>query len=129
MRHQSQKGFCGIFVGIAQHKKGYLVYVPSTRKVISSYNVIFNESLSSVLAYTSQPYSEAIVMHPEVTYTPFDTYSRGKTSNIITFAQFEEGNILTETHNNAESGEKSDDGSIMPPLISKEEMNAVDSGD
>ena len=32
MRHQAQKGFRGIFVGIPQHQKGYLVYVPSTRK-------------------------------------------------------------------------------------------------
>ena len=32
--HQSQKDFRGIFVGIPQHQKGYLVYVPSTRKVI-----------------------------------------------------------------------------------------------
>ena len=36
MRHQAHKWFCGIFVGITQHQKGYLVYVPSTRKVISS---------------------------------------------------------------------------------------------
>ena len=41
MRHQAQKGFCGIFVGITQHQKGYLVYVPSTKKIISSYDVIF----------------------------------------------------------------------------------------
>ena len=34
MRHQAQKGFRGIFVGITEHQKGYLVYVPSTRKVI-----------------------------------------------------------------------------------------------
>ena len=32
MRHQAQKGFCGIFVGIPEHQKGYLVYVPSTKK-------------------------------------------------------------------------------------------------
>ena len=38
MRHQEQKWFHGIFVGITQHQKGYLVYVPITRKVISSYN-------------------------------------------------------------------------------------------
>ena len=36
MRHQAQKGFHGIFVGIPEHQKVYLVYVPSTRKVISS---------------------------------------------------------------------------------------------
>ena len=54
MRHQAQKWFRGIFVGIPQHQKGYLVYVPSTRKVISSYDVVFDESFSSALSYTSQ---------------------------------------------------------------------------
>ena len=50
MHHQAQKGFCGIFVGIPEHQKGYLVYVPSTRKVISPYDVVFDESFSSVLS-------------------------------------------------------------------------------
>ena len=43
MRRQVQKGFRGIFVGIPHHQKGYLVYIPSTRKIISSYDVVFNE--------------------------------------------------------------------------------------
>ena len=89
MCHQAQKGFRGIFVGIPQHQKGYLVYVPSTRKIISSYDVVFDESFSSGLAYTSQPCSEATV----VTYTPYATFSKEKTGDIITFAYFEEGNI------------------------------------
>ena len=45
MRHQAQKGFRGIFVGIPEHKKGYLMYVLSTRKVISSYDVVFDEKI------------------------------------------------------------------------------------
>ena len=49
-----------------------------------------------------------MAMRPEVTYTPYGTSSREKSSDIITFAQFEEGNILTENRNDAESGEKSD---------------------
>ena len=56
MRHQAQKGIRGIFVGITQHQKGYLAYVTSTRKVISSYDVVFDESFSSALSYTSRPY-------------------------------------------------------------------------
>ena len=44
MRHQAQKVFCGIFVGILDYQKGYLVYVPSTIKIISSYDVVFDES-------------------------------------------------------------------------------------
>ena len=76
MRHQAQKGFCGIFVDIPQHQKGYLVYVPSTRKVILSYDVVFDESFSSALSYTSQPYTEAMVMRPAVTYNPYATSLR-----------------------------------------------------
>ena len=104
----STEGFCSIFVGIPEHQKGYLVYVPSTRKIISSYDVVLDESFSSALAYMSQTYSEAMAMRPAVTYTSYGTSSREKTGDIITFAQFEEGNILTETRNNAESGDQSD---------------------
>ena len=39
MCHQAQKGFRGIFVAIPQHQKEYLVHVPSTRTIISSYDV------------------------------------------------------------------------------------------
>ena len=70
IRHQAQKGFRGIFVGIPQHQKGYIVYIPSTIKVISSYDVVFDESFSSALLYTSQPYSESMAMRLDVTYTP-----------------------------------------------------------
>ena len=61
-----------------------------------------------------------------VSYTPYATPSRGKTDNIITFSQFEEGDLLSETQNllsetldNVESGNKSDEYSTMPPLISE----------
>ena len=55
MRHQAQKGFCGIFVRIPQHQKGYFVYIPSTRKIISSYDVVFDARFSCELVYTSRP--------------------------------------------------------------------------
>ena len=68
-------------------------------------------------------------MRPDVAYTPCSTSSRGKTGNIITFAHFEEGIMWTKTRNDAEIGEESDDKSIMPPLLSEEDMNAMDSDD
>ena len=69
---------------------------------------MFDENNSSALSYTPRPYSEAIAMRPAVKYTPYTTSSREKTDDVITFAQFEEVNILTETRNNAESGDESD---------------------
>ena len=101
MRHQAQKGFRGIFVGIPQHQKWYLVYVPSTRKVIFSYDVRFDESFSSALSYTSRPYVEAMSMRPAVTYTPYATSSKEQTGDVITFAQFEEGDLWSETRNDS----------------------------
>ena len=35
MSHQAQTCLCGIFVGVTQHQKGYLVCVPHKRNVIS----------------------------------------------------------------------------------------------
>ena len=108
MRHQAQKGFRGISIGIPEHQKGYIVYVPSTRKIIFSCDVVFDESFSSELAYTSQPYSEAMAMIPAAMYTPYATSPKEQTGNVITFAQFEEGNILTETRYDAEIGDEYD---------------------
>ena len=42
MCHWSQKGYRGIFVGITQHQKGYLIYITSTRTIVSSNEVVFD---------------------------------------------------------------------------------------
>ena len=48
-------------------------------------------------------------MHTSVTYTPYDTSPKEQTGDIITFTHFEGGNLLSETHDDTESGDKSDD--------------------
>ena len=47
-------------------------------------------------------------MRPTVTYTPYATSSEEQTGDVITFTQFEEGNIWTKTYNNSESGDEYD---------------------
>ena len=58
IRHQVQKGFHDIFVGISQDQKGYLIYIPHKQKIVSSYDVVFDENFFSELSYRSQPYAE-----------------------------------------------------------------------
>ena len=58
-------------------------------------------------------------------YPVCDVFER-KTGNIITFAQFEEGNILTEIRNDAESGDESNNKSIM---MSEQDMENLDSNE
>ena len=67
----------------------------------------------------SQPYAEAMAMRPAVTYTSYATSSKEKTGNVITVAQFEDGNLLIETRNDTESSDESDSESIM---MSKRDM-------
>ena len=102
------------------------MYVPNTRKIISSYGFVFDHRFSIALSYTSQPYLEAMAMRTAVTYTPCATSLIEQTVNILPFAQFEEGNILTETCNDAESGDESDNKSIM---MSKQDVDDMNSGD
>ena len=47
-------------------------------------------------------------MPPYVTYTPCAASSREQIGDKITFAQFEEGNLLSITRNYAESGDEDD---------------------
>ena len=74
MRHQTKKWFRGIFIGIPQYKKGYLLYVPSTTKIIYSYYFVSDENKFIALAYTWQPYTEVIATFPDVSYTPYGKY-------------------------------------------------------
>ena len=70
-----------------------------------------------------------MAMRLYVSYIPCATSLREQTGDIITFTHFEEGNLLFENCDDEESGDKYDDDLIMPPLISEEEMDTMDSGD
>ena len=63
------------------------------------------------------------MVRPTVTYTPYATSSKEQTGDVITFAQFEEGNLWTETRNDTESGDESDSESIM---MSEQDMENID---
>ena len=78
---------------------------------------------SSALSYTSRPYSEAMMMLLAVTYTPYATSSKEQTGGVITFAHFEEANILTKTCNDTERGDKSISESLM---MKEQDMENID---
>ena len=47
----------------------------------------------------SRPYSEALSMRPEVSYIPYATSSHEKNGKIVTFTQFEEGDLVENERN------------------------------
>ena len=64
-----------------------------------------------------------MAMRTAVTYTPYATSSKEKTGDVITFAQFEEGNLISETRNDTESDDKYDSESVM---MSEKDMENID---
>ena len=62
-------------------------------------------------------------------YVPYATSPKEKIGDIITFTQFEEGNLLSESHNGTKSGDKYDDYSTLPQLNSEAEMDEISLGD
>ena len=62
-------------------------------------------------------------MHPTVTYTPHAKSSKEQTGDVITFTQFEEENLVTETRNDTESGDESNNESIM---MGRQDMENLD---
>ena len=65
-------------------------------------------------------------MRTAVKYTPYATSSKEETGDVVTFTQFKEGNISTDTSNDAETVEESDNESIM---TSKQDMEDINYGD
>ena len=88
--------------------------------------LFFDKSFSSALSYTSRPYVEAMAMRLAVTYTPYATSSKEQTGDVITFTQFEEGNLLTETRNDTESDDEYDSESLM---MNKQDMENINSNE
>ena len=64
-----------------------------------------------------------MAMCPTVTYTLYAMSYKEQTGDVITFAEFEEGDLLTETRNDTESGDESDSESIM---MSEEDTENLD---
>ena len=64
-----------------------------------------------------------MVIRLAVTYTLYATSYKEQNGNVITFAQFEEGTLLTETRKDTESGDKSNSESIM---MSEKDMENLD---
>ena len=70
-----------------------------------------------------------MAMRPTVRYTPYATSSKEQTGDVITFAQFEEGGVLSETRNDTESDDASDSESIMMSLRDMENLGETEKFD
>ncbi|MGH7955157.1 MAG: hypothetical protein ACREOZ_04270, partial [Gloeomargaritales cyanobacterium] len=96
--HIPQRGIRGVFIGFASDQAGSLIFIPSTRQIIISADIAYDETFSSALTYTDKPFRDAITLRPSVSYISRPTTTHECTGDIIIFAtedqdqeQIEEG--------------------------------------
>jgi len=67
---QTERGVCGIYIGLDMHQKGYVIYCPDSRVIAISENIIFDEHFSSAIAHTWQKYHDGITLCPLLSHIP-----------------------------------------------------------
>ena len=93
--NQTQRGIRGIFIGFPRRQNGYLIYVPTTRTIVVSDDVSFDESFFSAIATTWRQFNDSLAIRPDPsnTYIPDPTTSLEQTGSIDSmFQELEEGN-------------------------------------
>ncbi len=85
----AQRGIKGIDLGFSLTQKGLLLYVPSTRQIVISGDVICDETFASTVAETWRAFHYALALRP-TSFIP-DLYTvLEHTGDLL--SQFEEGN-------------------------------------
>ena len=109
----AQRGVRGMYVGMDDVTTGHLIFIPSIRQVISSIDVVFDESFITALAHQYRVYREALFTRP-VNDVPHSAPRTEHTGDItqsllpLEYAQLEE-----ENGENTDTSEQSRDQSLF----------------
>jgi hypothetical protein len=89
----TERGIRAVFIGIPENQKGYLMYVPSTRAIMVSGDIIFDESFRSTLSTPWHQYKGSQPLCPADDFIPNVTTTVESTGTIQDLMQpVEEGN-------------------------------------
>ena len=114
MCHRSQMFFIESYWEYYSIKKGTSSTYLLDGKQFLHMTLYLKKTFSILLAYTSHTYSQALAIQPSVLYTTYATASHEQTCDIITFAHFEEGNLVEHKCN---SDDDSNDGYISTDVL------------
>jgi len=80
------------FIGFPDSQKGWFLYIPSTRQIIVSGDVLFDETFYSTITKMYKPFHDTMALHPIASLIP-ETTSVLKTTGSIdsVFPLFAEG--------------------------------------
>jgi hypothetical protein len=100
----TQHGIRGIHLGFSFTQKGLLLYIPSTRQIIISGDVvsgdvICDETFASTVAETWRPFHDALALRPTASFIP-DSYTVVEHTEDL-LSRFKEGNATANNNQTA----------------------------
>jgi hypothetical protein len=81
--HCTEKGIRGIFVGFPPNQKGYLIYLPGSRTIAVSGDVMFDETFYSAIATTWHRFEDGIPLQPQRSAIPGPNTTLEVTGDIL----------------------------------------------
>jgi len=84
---QTERGVRGIFLGFNANNKGYMIYSPGSRQIVTSEDVSFDEHFNSAIATTWQQHRDSLALCPVESYIPVVSDTIEHTGNIDDFHQ------------------------------------------
>jgi len=79
---QTEHGVRVLFIGFDANNKGYLVYCPGSRTIITSEDVTFDKDFSTAIATTWQQHKDALELRPSASTIPMITDTIEHTGDI-----------------------------------------------
>ncbi len=95
----TQRGIRGIHLGFCPTQKGLLLYVPSTRQIVISGDVICDETFASTVGETWRPFHDALALRPTALFIPHSCTVMEHNGDLL--PQFEERNAIANNYQTA----------------------------
>ncbi len=107
----TQRGIRGLHFGFSPTQKGLILYIPSTRQIVISGDVICDETFASTVTETWRPFHDALAFRSIASFIP-DSYTVLEHTGDLLF-QFEEGNATAHNNQTATTSPFEEDSSIQ----------------
>ena len=62
LNKKTERGMRGIFIGFPYQQKGYLLYVPASRQIVSSGDVMFDETFFSTIVTNWRQFHDSLAL-------------------------------------------------------------------
>jgi len=105
--HCTEKGIRGILIGFPPNQKGHLIFLPGSRTIAVSGDVMFDETFYSAIATTWRRFEDGIALQPERSALPGPNTTLENTGDLSDHIQAQGDDFFAAHHDSPEVAQES----------------------